>query len=109
MLDVILFVISCSMFVLLGVINWFFVKNKKDYFYTKARNISIFGNAEYKDLFNKILIRDNGYKFGTVGETISSVLGKNTLTKTLTRTGRCIVWILSKEHCIDAINNDLKS
>ena len=47
-----------------------------------------------------------GYKFGDEDETISSVLGKNKLTKTLTKTGKTLDWILEKldrNHSIESI------
>ena len=44
--------------------------------------------------------------FGLQGETISSVLGKNILTNNLTNTGKVLVLILTKKHCIDAIKTN---
>nr|DAR63660.1 MAG TPA: hypothetical protein [Caudoviricetes sp.]DAY34106.1 MAG TPA: hypothetical protein [Caudoviricetes sp.] len=34
-------------------------------------------------MFNRLLIEEDGYKFGKVQETISSVLGKNQMLDTL--------------------------
>nr|DAT30056.1 MAG TPA: hypothetical protein [Caudoviricetes sp.] len=57
-------------------------------------------------MFNRILIEQDGYKFGKVQETISSVLGKNQLLDKLSLTGRALVVLLElfeEEHCIKSI------
>ena len=41
--------------------------------------------------------------FGNIEETISAVLGHNIQRKTLTKTGKTLVFILTKKHCLDAI------
>ena len=64
------------------------------------------GNAVCRDMFNRILIEQDGYKFGKVQETISSVLGKNQLLDKLSLTGRALVVLLElfeEEHCIKSI------
>ena len=64
------------------------------------------GNAVCRDLFNRLLIEQDGYKFGKVQETISSVLGKNQLLDKLSLTGRALVVLLElfeEEHCIKSI------
>ena len=64
------------------------------------------GNSVCRDLFNRCLITPEWYKFWKVQETISSVLGKNQETWTLTRLGRAVVWILDwldKNHCKESI------
>lgn len=68
------------------------------YFYQFALAIDQLGNVAMQDLFNDILISHNGYKFGDVDETISSVLGKNERNGTLSGLGKMIVKIL---HFID--------
>lgn len=65
------------------------------YFYRFALAIDQMGNVAMQDLFNDIFILKNGYKFGDVDETISSVLGKNERLLTLTLLGRIIVNILN--------------
>ena len=47
-----------------------------------------------------------GYQFGVIGETISSALGKNQRDKTLTTTGKILVFILDfldENHCENSI------
>ncbi len=102
-----LFVIAYVLFLPLTLINWIAVKNKKGYFKSSAINLDKFGNREFRTLFNKTLV--NGYQFGNVNETISSVLGKNERDNTLTRFGKIIVWILDKldkNHCFKSIDNE---
>ena len=68
-----------------------------------------YGNVLCKYLFNLLLIKKSGYKFGKPDETISSVLGKNAKTKTLTLIGRIIGWTLNKldpNHLNKAIETD---
>jgi len=80
----------------------------KVWFYGTARQIDLFGNVIAADLFNDVLIKKTGYQFGKRGETISSVLGKNIKTATLTRAGKLLVIILDfieKNHCINSIND----
>jgi 8-oxo-dGTP diphosphatase len=75
-----------------------------------ARSIDVFANVEASELFNDILIKKGGYKFGNRQETISSVLGKNQVTNTLTRTGnglRIILDCIEQDHCLISINEDL--
>lgn len=75
-------------------------------FRSVAIGIDQIGNSVCRDLFNRCLITSAGYKFGKVQETISSVLGKNQETWTLTCLGRAVVWILDwidKDHCRESI------
>lgn len=64
------------------------------------------GNTYLAKLFNDILIKKGGHKFGDPDETISSVLGKNQLSDKLSFAGRILNKILSKiekDHSIKAI------
>ena len=75
-----------------------------------ARSIDVFANVEASELFNDTLIKSGGYKFGNRQETISSVLGKNQMTDTLTRVGtglRIILDCIEPCHCLLSINDDL--
>ena len=74
-------------------------------------------NTVYKwsgvlELFNDILIKIGGYKFGNRQETISSVLGKNQRSNTLTKAGKILRFILDvidKDHCKNSINDNLSN
>ena len=71
-----------------------------------ALGLDQIGNAVCRDMFNRLLIEQDGYKFGKVQETISSVLGKNQLLDKLSLTGRALVVLLElfeEEHCIKSI------
>ena len=60
-----------------------------------ATAVDIYGNVACSELFNDTLIKkDSVDKFGNYGETISSVIGKNKLTNTLTKTGKILDAIL---------------
>ena len=66
-------------------------------------------NFTYSDLLNNILITENGIKFGTVGETVSSVLGKNVLNKTLSPVGNFLNLALDffdPNHTINSIQKN---
>ncbi len=99
-----LFVIALVLIFLLTMVNYWYVDNKKGYFRSTAKNLDVFGNREFRAFWNAVLIKPDGYKFGKEGETLSSALGKNIQKGTLTKTGKVLVFILTKKHCIDAIN-----
>ena len=66
-----------------------------------------YGNAMGKYLFNWLLIKKDGYNFGNVDETISSVIGKNKIKGTLTIFGKImdvILDMLEKDHSIKSID-----
>jgi len=63
-------------------------------------------NTWLAKLFNDVLIKDGGAKFGNTDETISSVLGRNQLLDKLTKLGKLINYILhkiEKDHSIKSI------
>jgi hypothetical protein len=103
-----LFIIAYILFLPLSVINFLVVKNKKGYFRSSAITIDKLANREFRTLWNKTLIKPNAFQFGSENETISSVLGKNLKYGQLTKTGKILVLILSKKHCIDAISYNIK-
>lgn len=88
--------------------NW---KRLSGYWRSFAVAVDRFGNYQYRSLFNRFLIQENGYQFGDFRETISSALGKNERDATLTNTGEKLVKILNKidpDHCQKSIM-ELKS
>lgn len=77
-----------------------------DHFFDVAVSIDKLGNILGALMFNDIMITKDGFQFGADSETISSVIGRNYLTKTLRFTGRILRWALDKiqpNHCINAI------
>ena len=72
------------------------------------------GNVTMQHLLNDILIikNDQAYFFGRKDETISSVIGKNSLTNTLSPLGRALnsfLNFLDKDHSLNSIIYDVKS
>ena len=66
------------------------------------------GNSVCRDMLNGLLITSGWYSFGRIQETISSVLGKNEKSWTLTWLGRAIVAVLDwldKDHCEKSIQD----
>ena len=102
-----LFVIALVLIFLMTIVNFFEVKHKKGYFRSTALNLDVWANVEFRTFWNNHRIKETLINpFGYQGETISSVLGKNILTDNLTNAGKALVWILTKKHCIDAINTN---
>ena len=64
------------------------------------------GNVILAPLFNQIMIKRNGYKFGDEDETISYVLGRNQITETLSKCGNLLAnfldWI-DHNHCAKTV------
>jgi len=107
----ILFLIAYSLLLPLTIINYFVVlfsakDDAKRYFRSTAINIDKFGNREFRTLWNKMLRKENGYKFGNPEETISSALGKNERDGTLSGIGKVLTWLLNiidKNHSVKSI------
>lgn len=110
-----LFWVAFSLFLPLTLINYVLVVIKADdhgkgYFLNTATNLDKFANQEFRMLWNTTMINKDGYRFGLIGETISSVLGKNKVAGTLSVTGRVLASILDavdKNHCINSINKEV--
>ncbi len=101
----ILVIVALILIFILTIVNFFIVDNKKDYFRSTALNLDAWANREFRTFWNKFLIKDKiTNPFGSQGETISYVLGKNIINNNLTKTGKILVWMLTKKHCIDSIN-----
>lgn len=80
-------------------------KRLNEYFTAIAIMIDILGNVLAQDLFDDILIKKEGYKFGNNKETISKVLGMNEIKGTLKPVGQWLVNVLNRieeNHCINA-------
>jgi len=103
MLGFLLFIIAYMLFLPLSIINFIVVTHKKGYFRSSALTIDKLANREFRTLWNKTLRIENGYSFGAENETISSALGKNIQNNSLSLTGKCLVFILTKKHCLEAI------
>lgn len=58
--------------------------NLEGYDRNQALALDVFAGRNYRTLWNRTLITEDGYKFGEDGETMSSILGKNEIDGTLT-------------------------
>jgi hypothetical protein len=79
-----------------------------------ALALDVAGNVMMQHLLNDTLLikNSNTYYFGNPKETISSVIGKNSLTQTLSFLGRCLnafLKLLDKNHSLNSIIYDLKA
>jgi hypothetical protein len=90
----------------------FFASLAKREFNDYHKNLAIakdqYGNAICRYIFNWLLIKKDGYKFGNVDETISSVIGKNKVKNTLTFCGKILDTLLDffdDNHSIESIDN----
>ena len=70
-----------------------FLKQWSIYNLDSARNLDKYANNNFRSLWN-FLFQRNGYKFGSLDETISYVLGANQYQKTLTYLGWFVVIVL---------------
>lgn len=102
MLGLVLFLVAYLLYMPLTFVNFLLVR-EKSYFRDSALTLDRLANREFRTLWNKTLITENGYRFGNIEETISAVLGYNIQKETLTKTGKVLVFILTKKHCLDAI------
>ena len=116
-----LFIIASILYLPLTIINvivviikhiksYRFLSVIDGYFLQSATDIDRFGNSNFRTLWNLILKKKEGYPFGKIQETISSVLGKNQRDGTLTKAGRVLAWILDtldKDHCKNSIDNEI--
>ena len=78
-----------------------YLKTISGYHKHLAVDIDRFGGSAFKSLWNSIMITTEGYKFGKINETMSSVFGKNKALGTLTSLGKFIAWVLNlieKDH-----------
>ena len=114
MIGVILYIIASILFIPMAILNFFVVlttygwnlKNAGGYFKSLAVDIDIMGNRAFRTLWNKTLVKGNYYRFGKVGETISSAIGKNEARGTLSIAGRGLAWVLNlidNNHCRNSI------
>jgi len=113
-MGILLFIVALVLFLPLTLINMVVVVWKKrtfatlnGYFYQTAIDIDRFGNHNLRTLLNQTLITSEGHQFGDFRETISSVLGKNQGSGTLSDTGKGLVWILDtldENHCRKSIH-----
>ena len=105
-MTIILAIISLILFIVVFVLDlvfslFFEVKNRKwyelvsDRMYQKAKLIDIFGNYLFPNFWMFVFSKKKkGYRFGKLGETISSCLGKKSLDNSLSSFGWVLYYIL---------------
>lgn len=85
------------------------IKRWNQYFFILAVSIDQLGNVVMQDFFNDLLINQSSpHRFGHEDETISSVLGRNKSTNTLSKTGRALVNFLDRidpNHVLNSIEH----
>ncbi len=86
-------------------------KHANKQFKKVAISVDQTGNVICADLFDLILIKEGGYRFGNPDMTISGVLGINEKQGTLSRFGSLINWLIclisgDKFHSLKAIEED---
>ncbi|WP_297096352.1 hypothetical protein [uncultured Draconibacterium sp.] len=117
-MNFILFIVAVFLFAIFGTFGFVIAllslwtggfKRYGRYFRNIALSIDQMGNVVCAPLFNVIMIRRWGYKFGNIDETISSVLGKNKKLGTLFLFGRLLDKLLNaldENHSINSIEVD---
>lgn len=99
--------IGFSSAIIKSLILWDFSYLKK-YYYNVAASLDQLGNVIMAPLFNLILIKSSPFQFGDKDETISSVLGRNQLNKSLRYLGKRLVALLDwidKDHSVKSIGS----
>ena len=71
------------------------IKKLGQYWFIMAVSVDQLGNTVMSTLFNDLLIRKYGHKFGDEDQTISMVLGVNKAMGTLSKTGRFVADVLN--------------
>lgn len=110
-----LFCIAVLLFVILAPIGFFYSllvficsssfkavgRKINKYFRKIAYIIDVAGSIIMEELFNKLLIKEGGFSFGSAKYSISAVLGRNKIDNTLTPTGAFIgraLNMIEKQH-----------
>ena len=112
--NIILLILSLLLAVVFFPVGWVHglitlrlsISRLSHYFLTIALSIDQLGNVILAPLFNQIMIKRNGYKFGDEDETISYVLGRNQITETLSKLGNLLANLLDfidKNHCAKTV------
>jgi len=97
MINLILLIIALVLTIPIGLIGFVYALFKRGlshYFWVCALSIDQTGNAICMHLFNDLLIKPKGHRFGNPDETVSYVLGMNKKTDTLYLLGRMLSDIL---------------
>ncbi|WP_298487840.1 hypothetical protein [uncultured Maribacter sp.] len=108
--SIVLILVTGPLGFIYGIIHSLFTKKLSgvgEYFLKIAISIDQLGNVLMQHLLNILWLKKGGYKFGNRDETISSVIGKNKQTNTLTNFGIFIDKILDlidPNHSLNSID-----
>ena len=113
----ILLIIAVLMSIVLYPLGWLYslikfklsFKRLGSYWFVMAVSVDQLGNVVMGTLFNDIMIRKYGHKFGDEDQTVSMVLGVNKKMGTLTKLGKFIADVLNfidKDHVEKAIEKN---
>lgn len=114
MINFLLLILSMILFIILAPISFVYsviyrmTKSASFYFWQIAVAIDELGNTVCQDLFNGVMRKSGGHKFGNSDETVSYVLGVLKSQDKLLPIGRMISWLLNKidkYHVEDAVKN----
>ena len=112
----VLLVLSVLMSIVLYPLGWIYsmitfrlsLKKLGNYWFVMAVSVDQLGNVVMSTLFNDILIKKYGHKFGDEDQTVSMVLGVNKAMGTLNPLGKFIADVLNfidKDHVEKAIEH----
>ncbi len=110
LISILLLVVTGPLGFLYGLLHSLFTKGLRglgNYLLQIAISIDQLGNVLMQHLLNLLWTRENGYRFGNRDETISSALGRNKQTDTLSRFGKLIDRILDgidSDHSLNSID-----
>jgi hypothetical protein len=90
------------------------IQSLRDYLLEVALVLDQAGNVIMQHFLNAVLLKKspNAYLFGNKNETISSVIGKNSLTDSLTSMGQLLNGFLNaidKNHTLNSIEENIKN
>ena len=90
------------------------IQSLRDYLLEVALVLDQAGNVIMQHFLNAVLLKKlpNAYLFGNKKETISSVIGKNSLTNSLTSAGQLLNGFLNaidKNHTLNSIEENIKN
>ena len=90
------------------------IQSLRDYLLEVALVLDQAGNVIMQHFLNAVLLKKlpNAYLFGNKKETISSVIGKNSLTDSLTSAGQLLNGFLNaidKNHTLNSIEENIKN
>ena len=114
MINLLLLILSVVLFLFFGSIGFIYsilhrlLRSVGNYFWQIAVAIDELGNTVCQDLFNNIMRKRGGHRFGNSNETVSYVLGVLKQEDKLLPIGRVVSWLLNKidkHHVEDAVKN----